>query len=89
MWIIIVPGMCSLLWFYERSIIPLLFSVEIFKENLYPSWTGDNDLVVVLALVYTTTCGIMVGANLSGDLANPGKSLPAGTLGAMVTSLTT
>lgn len=45
--------------------------------------------VVVLALVYTTTCGIMVGANLSGDLKDPGKSLPKGTLLAMFTSFST
>ena len=55
----------------------------------HPEWSDDNPLVVVLALVYTTTCGIMVGANLSGDLKDPGKSLPVGTLSAMGTSFVT
>ena len=54
----------------------------------YPK-DGINDMKTILALIYTTTCGIMVGANLSGDLENPGKSLPVGTLAAMMTSLAT
>lgn len=54
----------------------------------YPK-DGTNDMKAILALIYTTTCGIMVGANLSGDLENPGKSLPKGTLAAMLTSLST
>jgi potassium/chloride transporter 9 len=63
---------------------------QTFMDNLYPDgFTGKDDLQVVLGLVYTTTCGIMVGANLSGDLEDPGKSLPRGTLGAMFTSFAT
>jgi hypothetical protein len=63
---------------------------ETFMSNLKPDgFTGKDDLQVVLGLVYTTTCGIMVGANLSGDLEDPGKSLPRGTLAAMFTSFVT
>eukprot|EP00041_Stephanoeca_diplocostata_P023775 m.591542 g.591542 ORF g.591542 m.591542 type:complete len:945 (+) comp22380_c0_seq1:148-2982(+) len=60
-----------------------------FHDNLFADFTDKNNQVVVLALVYTTTCGIMVGANLSGDLKDPGKSLPRGTLLAMLTSFST
>jgi amino acid transporter len=64
-------------------------SAEQFVKNLSWEFTDKNDLTTVLALVYTTTCGIMVGANLSGDLKNPGESLPKGTLLAMLTSCST
>eukprot|EP00039_Didymoeca_costata_P009640 m.127964 g.127964 ORF g.127964 m.127964 type:complete len:923 (-) comp14555_c0_seq2:1027-3795(-) len=62
---------------------------ERLVENFYPSWDSNNDLVVVLALIFTSTCGVMEGANLSGDLKDPAKSLPKGTLMAKATSFTT
>ena len=39
-----------------------------------------------MGIIYTSTCGILEGANLSGDLKNPAKSLPKGTLLAVLTS---
>eukprot|EP00040_Diaphanoeca_grandis_P012525 m.63516 g.63516 ORF g.63516 m.63516 type:complete len:926 (-) comp23294_c0_seq1:185-2962(-) len=68
---------------YERILSNLAPSEEFFSQD--PA--AINTIQTVLALVYTTTCGIMVGANLSGDLADPGKSLPFGTMSAMGTSL--
>jgi amino acid transporter len=55
-----------------------------------PAWSEySNNLVTVLALIFTSTCGVMEGANLSGDLKDPAKSLPKGTLMAKCTSFTT
>lgn len=64
-------------------------SAEKFRENLYPRWDSTNNLVVVLSIIFTSTCGVMEGANLSGDLKDPAKSLPKGTLYAKCTSFTT
>ena len=50
---------------------------------------ADHSIQIVLALIFTSTCGVMEGANLSGDLKNPAKSLPLGTLCAKCTSCTT
>lgn len=60
-----------------------------FHDNWGSDYSEENKLETVVALVFTTCCGIMVGANLSGDLANPGDSLPKGTLSAMGTSFCT
>ena len=48
-----------------------------------------NNVTTVLALIFTSTCGVMEGANLSGDLKNPAQALPKGTLLAKCTSFTT
>lgn len=53
-----------------------------------PGWDAANNLQVVTALVFTSTCGVLEGANLSGDLKNPARSLPKGTLFAQLTAFT-
>eukprot|EP00040_Diaphanoeca_grandis_P024506 m.134735 g.134735 ORF g.134735 m.134735 type:complete len:961 (-) comp29756_c0_seq1:58-2940(-) len=69
-------------------------STERFKTNFWwPDNVTDpnivNNLVAVLAIIFTSTCGVMEGANLSGDLKNPSKALPKGTLFAKCTSFST
>lgn len=55
------------------------------------SWTGavaDSDaFFVVFAIVFPAFTGMTAGVGLSGDLRNPRKSLPRGTLAATVTGM--
>ncbi|KAF0684063.1 Aste57867_23984 [Aphanomyces stellatus] len=44
------------------------------------------DLAQVYAIVFPLATGFMEGLNLSGDLKHPGKSIPVGSLAAIVTA---
>ena len=49
-------------------------------------WDRLNDLNTITALIFTSTCGVLEGANLSGDLKDPAKARPQGTLWAQFTA---
>ncbi len=48
------------------------------------TFRNQEDFFIVLAIIFPAFTGITVGVGLSGDLKNPGKSIPLGTISATI-----
>lgn len=61
------------------------FQQEIFLQN-WSSGYSDPSITFwkVFAIYFPAVTGIMAGVNMSGDLENPGRSIPAGILASVV-----
>ncbi len=56
------------------------------KDNLTSHLGKGMDIWKVFAVFFPAVTGITAGVSMSGDLKNPGKSIPAGTLLAVIVS---
>ena len=66
----------------------LRFDPAVFAENLGPGYVatpsgGTYSFWLIFAIYFPAVTGIDAGVNMSGDLKDPAKSLPRGTLAAV------
>uniref|UniRef100_A0A1I7RP02 Solute carrier family 12 member 3 n=1 Tax=Bursaphelenchus xylophilus TaxID=6326 RepID=A0A1I7RP02_BURXY len=56
------------------------YSVDTIKDNFWPVFRDGYGFFQTFSIYFPAATGIMAGANISGDLANPQKAIPRGTL---------
>lgn len=56
------------------------WSTERLTDNLHAGYASGKGWIVMFALFFPAVTGIMAGANMSGDLKDPARSIPKGTL---------
>lgn len=78
---ILATVIAALVSFYLGAIEA--FDWDVFRQNSGTGFTNGENFWTVFALFFPAVTGIMAGANMSGDLANPARSIPRGTLSAI------
>ncbi|ORZ24952.1 amino acid permease-domain-containing protein [Lobosporangium transversale] len=77
----------------ERNIVYTGFTWETLQENMWPKFTSANgpegvkqSFQTVFGVLFPACIGILAGASMSGDLEDPSKSIPKGTLWAVAST---
>ncbi|XP_055915319.1 bumetanide-sensitive sodium-(potassium)-chloride cotransporter isoform X3 [Eupeodes corollae] len=69
------------------------YNSTVFQQNLFADYRKEknvqHDFFSVFAIFFPAATGILAGANISGDLKDPQKSIPKGTIIAIVITTAT
>jgi len=84
LWLVVAALGASLLLFFLGE-APA--GVDVAGINLTETVPGHDAFMLVFAIVFPAFTGMTAGVGLSGDLANPRKSLPFGILSATIAGM--
>lgn len=84
LWVVVAALGASLLLFFLGHPPP---GVDGLTLDVTATIPGHDPFMLVFAIVFPAFTGMTAGVGLSGDLANPRKSLPLGILSATVTGM--
>lgn len=62
------------------------WNMTVIKANLWPDYQYGEDFYSVIAVFFPMVTGIFAGSGMSGDLRDPSKAIPRGTIGSILTS---
>ncbi|KAF8766994.1 solute carrier family 12 member 8-like [Argiope bruennichi] len=62
------------------------YNLENLKNNTGPDYTDNENWFTVFGVFFPAMTGILAGINMSGDLHNPSRDIPVGTLASVGTS---
>jgi len=79
---ILAALVASLISFYAGA-VPA-FDAGTFTANLSSNFDEGVSVFMMFALFFPAVTGIMAGANMSGDLKDPARAIPSGTLWSIV-----
>jgi amino acid transporter len=79
--LILATVMASLVSFYLGAW--QTYDPSRLASNFGPGYTDGESFWTMFALFFPAVTGIMAGANMSGDLRDPARSIPRGTLAAV------
>uniref|UniRef100_A0A7E4VI10 Solute carrier family 12 member 3 n=1 Tax=Panagrellus redivivus TaxID=6233 RepID=A0A7E4VI10_PANRE len=65
------------------------YSLSTFTGNLWPDGHNRETFIAAFGVFFPAMTGIMGGANMSGDLKDPSKAIPKGTMWAIVVTIIT
>jgi amino acid transporter len=82
LWIVVITLGVSLFMFFMGKSPSGIRSIDFFLKLDKP-----DDFFIVFAIIFPAFTGMTAGVGLSGDLRNPRKSIPLGTLAATLTGM--
>lgn len=59
------------------------YSINNLQNNTGPQYSEGNTFFTVFGVFFPTATGVFAGINMSGDLRNPTRNIPIGTLSAV------
>ncbi|MDR2286168.1 MAG: amino acid permease [Prevotellaceae bacterium] len=86
LYIVNVILILSLLFFFiGKPLTESVYSGDVIIDNM--KFLNKDSFFVIFAICFPAFTGVTAGVGLSGDLQNPGKSIPLGTMAGTVTGL--